>query len=45
MEAALEAVKTAPDGQCIAGSEWEARDNFQTLRADSFQSLIQTPFR
>jgi hypothetical protein len=42
MEAALEAVESAPDGQWIAGSEWEVRDIFQKLMADSFQELIQT---
>lgn len=41
MEAALQAVESAPDGQWIAGSEWEIRDIFQRLMADSFQELIQ----
>lgn len=41
MEAALAAVETAPDGQWIAGSEWEIRDIFQQLMSDSFQELIQ----
>ena len=41
MEAALEAVEAAADGQWIAGSEWEVRDIFQRLMADNFQELIQ----
>ena len=42
IEAALEAVEVAPDGQWIAGSEWEVRDIVRKLTADSFQTLIQT---
>jgi len=41
LEEALSAVQKAPDGQWIAGSEWEIRDIFQKLTAECFQDLVQ----
>ena len=41
MEAAFKAVEEAPDGQWIAGSEWEIRDVFQTLTAECFREILQ----
>jgi hypothetical protein len=41
MEAALKAVEGAPDGQWIAGSEWQVRDTFQQLMSDCFGELVQ----
>lgn len=41
MEEALKVVESAPDGQWIAGSEWQVRDLFQRLMAECFQELIQ----
>ena len=42
LDAAIKAVDAAPDGQWIAGSEWEVRDIFQQLTADCFGQMIQT---
>ncbi len=41
LEEAMRAVDEAPDGQWIAGSEWEVRDIFQKLTADCFGEMIQ----
>ena len=41
LDEALRAVDEAPDGQWIAGSEWEVRDIFQKLTADCFGRMIQ----
>lgn len=41
LEAALDAVEKAPDGQWISASEWQIREIFQKLMADSFQKLLQ----
>lgn len=41
LDDAMEAVEKAPDGQWIAGSEWQIREIFQKLMADSFQKLLQ----
>ena len=41
LESALKAVEEAPDGQWIAGSEWEVRDIFQKLTSDCFGQMIQ----
>lgn len=42
MEAALKAVEEAPDGQGIAGSEWQVRDAFQALTADCYRETAQS---
>lgn len=42
MEAALQAVEQAPDGQWIAGSEWQIRDTFQQLTADCYREIVQS---
>lgn len=41
LDDAMEAVEKAPDGQWIAASEWQIREIFQKLMADSFQKLLQ----
>ncbi len=41
LDRAIEAVETAPDGQWIAASEWQVRDTFQKLMAQSFQRILQ----
>jgi len=41
LDQAIEAVERAPDGQWIAASEWDIREIFQKLMADSFQKLLQ----
>ena len=41
LDSAIKAVDEAPDGQWIAGSEWEVRDIFQKLTADCFGQMIQ----
>lgn len=41
MESALQAVEEAPDGQWIAGSEWQVRDTFQRLEADCYRQIVQ----
>lgn len=38
---AMEAVEKAPDGQWIAASEWQIREVFQQLMADSYQKILQ----
>jgi hypothetical protein len=40
-EAALKAVETAPDGQWIAGSEWQVQEAFQKLTTDCFREMVQ----
>jgi hypothetical protein len=41
LDQAMEAVEKAPDGQWIAASEWQIREIFQKLMADSFQQILQ----
>lgn len=38
---AMEAVEKAPDGQWIAASEWQIREIFQQLMAQSYQQILQ----
>ena len=38
---AMEAVEKAPDGQWIAASEWQIREIFQQLMAQSYQKILQ----
>ena len=35
------AVDAAPDGQWIAGSEWEVHGVFQRLKRDCYQAMLQ----
>jgi hypothetical protein len=42
MDEALKAVEEAPDGQWIAGSEWQIRDTFQRLTADCYREIVQS---
>ena len=42
LEAAIKAVEAAPDGQWIAGSEWQVRDAFQALTADCYREIVQS---
>lgn len=41
LDQAMEAVEKAPDGRWIAASEWQIRQIFQKLMADSFQKILQ----
>src|SRR5437588_788743 len=41
LKQAMEAVEKAPDGQWIAASEWQIREIFQKLMAESFQKILQ----
>jgi hypothetical protein len=41
LDQAMEAVEKAPDGRWIAASEWQIREIFQKLMADSFQKVLQ----
>jgi len=41
LEASLKAVDEASDGQWIAGSEWQVREEFQKLQATCYQALVQ----
>lgn len=41
MEATLQAVEQAPDGQWIAGSEWQVREAFDKLTAECFREAMQ----
>jgi hypothetical protein len=41
MEATLKAVEDAPDGQWIAGSEWQVREVFERLTAECFREAMQ----
>jgi hypothetical protein len=42
VQAAIQAVEAAPDGQWIAGSEWQVRDIFQRLTADCYGEMVQS---
>jgi hypothetical protein len=42
MQASIKAVESAPDGQWIAGSEWEIRDIFQKLTQDCYRDIVQS---
>jgi hypothetical protein len=39
---AMAAVAKAPDGQWIAGSEWQIREIYQRLMEESFQEILQS---
>jgi hypothetical protein len=41
LDGAVVAVEGAPDGQWIAGSEWQVREVFQKLMADCFRDVLQ----
>ena len=41
LDKALDAVEKAPDGQWIAASEWQVREIFQKLMAQSYQQMLQ----
>jgi len=41
LEEAIRAVEQAPDGQVIAASEWQIREVFQKLMAETFGDLVQ----
>jgi len=41
-EEACKAVETAPDGQWIAGSEWQVQEAFQKLMADCYREIVQS---
>ena len=41
LDQAMETVEKAPDGQWISASEWQIREIFQKLMADSFQRVLQ----
>lgn len=41
-EEACQAVETAPDGQWIAGSEWQVQEAFQKLMADCYREIVQS---
>lgn len=41
LEQAMEAVEKAPDGRWIAASEWQVREAFHRLMAESFQRILQ----
>lgn len=38
---AVAAVEQAPDGQWIAGSEWQIREIYQRLMSESFGEILQ----
>ncbi len=38
---AMDSVQKAPDGQWIAASEWQIREIFQELMAQSYQKILQ----
>lgn len=40
-EEAIAAVEHAPDGQWIAGSEWQIREIYQRLMSESFGEILQ----
>jgi len=40
-EEACKAVETAPDGQWIAGSEWQVKEAFEKLMADCYRDMVQ----
>jgi hypothetical protein len=39
---AMAAVEQAPDGQWIAGSEWQIREIYQRLMSESFGEILQS---
>lgn len=41
LDQAIQAVETAPDGRWIAASEWQIREIFQKLMAESYQRILQ----
>src|SRR5437868_11039050 len=41
LDEAILAVEQAPDGQVIAASEWQVREVFQKLMAETFGELVQ----
>ena len=41
LDEAMDAVQRAPDGRWIAASEWQIREIFQKLMAESFQRILQ----
>ena len=41
LDEAIRAVEQAPDGQVIAASEWQVREAFQRLMAETFGELVQ----
>lgn len=41
LDRALDAVEQAPDGHWIAASEWQVRQVFQELMAQSYQQMLQ----
>ena len=41
MDAAIEAVRSAPDGRWIAASEWEVRSAFLGLMGECYQRIVQ----
>ena len=41
LDKAVDAVEKAPDGQWIAASEWQVREIFQELMAQSYQQMLQ----
>ena len=41
LDKALDAVEQAPDGRWIAASEWQVREIFQKLMAESYQQMLQ----
>jgi hypothetical protein len=41
LDQALDAVERAPDGRWIAASEWQVREMFQKLMAQSYQQMLQ----
>lgn len=41
LDEAIKAVETAPDGRWIAASEWQIREIFQKLMAQSYQRILQ----
>jgi hypothetical protein len=38
---AISAVEQAPEGQWIAGSEWQIREIYQRLMGESFREILQ----
>jgi len=41
-EAALKAVEEAPEGQWIAGSEWQVQEAFQKLMTECYREIVQS---
>ena len=42
LPAMIDAVEKAPDGQWIAASEWQVREQFQALAAECFGTAVQS---